>query len=348
MFREHRTSMARFLAALGMVAALGWGCGPEKIKVMKQPMFDVNAIKRVAVIEFADAPGVPGCGGVMSDMLASNLGQHKQWQIFSRQQLGTLLKEQDLGMTDRFDASTAVKIGKLAVVDTVIIGRVNQYGVQTRTETKYNSVPVWRTDASGVPFIAGYNNVPYQFTRLDGTASATLNLVSVQTGQVIWSDTQTYSWWAQGSPPTLGPHQVLQNAAQETVNKLFLNLVPHQKEVKVPDNSIFTCKDLVGGSWMDKTSEFVADAVKMFVVLALNRDFHKTTIVVRLNKKGDEEVVKQFEHPWDSEKYGSFGFALSPKELADRKGPGAYEARYFVSGTEIRKMEFNIKPVARK
>jgi hypothetical protein len=59
-------------------------------------------------------------------------------------------------------------------------------------------------------------------------------------------------------------------------------------------------------------------------------------------------VLKQFEHPWDAEKYGTFGFQLSPKELVDKAGPGAYEARYFISGTEIRKLEFNLRSSQKK
>lgn len=337
----------RALAA-GMVLAALKGCGPEKITVVKQPMFEVTTIRKVAVLSFADAQGMQGSGEIVSDMLAACLVQNKQWEIFNRQQLSQILQEQNLGMTDRFDPATAARIGKLAVVDTVLIGRVNQYVVQTRSETKYNSVPIWRTNANGILYIAGYNNVPYQFTRSDSTVSATINLVNVETGKVIWSDTQSHSYWAQGSPPAVGPPQVLENAAHAAVNALFLNLVPHRIEVKVPDQSIFTCKDLVGGSWMDRTDRFTDADPKMYVVLALNRDFHKTVVVVRINKKDQPAVLKQFEHPWDAEKYGSFGFTLSPKELLDQGGPGTYEARYFVSGTEIRKVEFSINPVKKK
>jgi hypothetical protein len=138
--------------------------------------------------------------------------------------------------------------------------------------------------------------------------------------------------------------QVLQNAAQETVATLFLNLVPHPVEAKVPNDSIFTCKNLLGGSWMDKTTSFTDADPQMYVVIALNRDFHRTPLVVRVNKKDNPEVLKQFEHQWDAEKYGSFGFVISPKELLGRGGPGTYEARYFIAGAEIRKVEFTIKP----
>lgn len=329
--------------ALGLIA----GCGPEKIRVIKYPAFDVTVVKKVAVLAFADAPGAAHSGEIVSDMLATCLVQNKQWEVYNRQQLSNILKEQDLAMTDRFDTTQAVRIGKLATVDAVIVGRVNQYGVQTRTETRYNSIPIWATNAKGEMYISGYNNVPYQFTRHDATVSSTINLVSVETGKVIWSDTQTGSFWAQGSPPSVGAHQALQNAAQGAVQALFLNMVPHPVEVKVPNESIFFCKDLVGGSWMDRTDTFSSTDPKMYVVLALNRDFHKATIVVRVNKKDRPEVLKQIEHVWDAEKYGSFGFAMKPKEFFEKAGPGTYEVRYFISGTEVRKREFTIRPAGK-
>lgn len=84
----------------------------------------------VAILDFENISGVDkydGLGKALSNMLISDLSQNidkSRINFLERSQLNKLLDEQNLQLSNRFDETTAVEIGKLIGVDYVILGSV--------------------------------------------------------------------------------------------------------------------------------------------------------------------------------------------------------------------------------
>jgi hypothetical protein len=326
--------------AFGLGIVVTWGCEPVTVRLTKYPRFEVTTVRKVAVLAFADAPNAPKSGESISDMLAAMLAGNEQWEIYNRQQLAQILKDKNAPLADTSDP---LRVGRAAMMDAIIVGHVNQYGVKKRTETIDEPVPNIVMGLEGIQDASGYHYITSDYTRLDAGVSVSINLVSVATGKVLWWDTQAGSSYDIGAPPKASPDRVLQDAVRPAVDALYGNLVPHPIDAKVPDGSIYTSKDFVAGKATDRSATFAADDPRMYVVLALPQDFHKTALQVQVSKKGNPAVLKQFEHTWDATKDTAFGFELSPKQLVGQAGPGTYEACYFISGAEIRKIQFTIR-----
>jgi curli biogenesis system outer membrane secretion channel CsgG len=107
-------------AAVVSLALLFWMSSPEAHS---------QARMRVAVFEF-DARAVEDNGannniGVrVADGLISNLAGSGNFDVVDRDNLDRIMQEQSIGQGARFDANTAAKIGKLANVNLVILGRI--------------------------------------------------------------------------------------------------------------------------------------------------------------------------------------------------------------------------------
>src|ERR1700682_2128465 len=94
--------------------------------------------KRVAVLNFeygtvrSNAQAIFGTeqdvGKGISDMLVQKLLQDGKYSVIERNALDKVLGEQNFSNSDRADASTAAKIGRILGVDAIIIGSITQFG----------------------------------------------------------------------------------------------------------------------------------------------------------------------------------------------------------------------------
>jgi TolB-like protein len=81
--------------------------------------------KRIAVLYFdnsSDAKELDALRKGLADMMITDLSKFYMLQVVEREKLESILKEQDLSNSARFDANTAVKIGKLLGVESILIG----------------------------------------------------------------------------------------------------------------------------------------------------------------------------------------------------------------------------------
>ncbi len=118
--------MRMFVAFVGAVLAISpaFGQQPEK--------------RRVAVMDFSYATVMTGVQAVfgtnqdigkgISDLLINQLVNDGTYRVIERQQLDKILKEQNFSNSDRADANTAAKIGRVLGVDTIITGDITQFG----------------------------------------------------------------------------------------------------------------------------------------------------------------------------------------------------------------------------
>jgi curli biogenesis system outer membrane secretion channel CsgG len=94
--------------------------------------------KRVAVLNFeygtvrSNAQAIFGTdqdvGKGISDMLVQKLVTDGKYSVIERNALDKVLGEQNFSNSDRADASTAAKIGRVLGVDAIIIGSITQFG----------------------------------------------------------------------------------------------------------------------------------------------------------------------------------------------------------------------------
>jgi curli biogenesis system outer membrane secretion channel CsgG len=97
-----------------------------------------EAKRRVAVLDF-------GYGSVMtsvqslfgttqdvgkgiSDLIVDRFLKSGTYRVIERRELGKIMAEQNFSNSDRADAATAAKIGRLLGVDSVIVGDITQFG----------------------------------------------------------------------------------------------------------------------------------------------------------------------------------------------------------------------------
>jgi curli biogenesis system outer membrane secretion channel CsgG len=67
-------------------------------------------------------------GKGISDMLVGKLVNGGVFSVIERKALDTIINEQNLSNSDRFDSSSAAKIGRLLGVDAIITGSITQFG----------------------------------------------------------------------------------------------------------------------------------------------------------------------------------------------------------------------------
>lgn len=90
------------------------------------------AAPRVAVVDFEDRTGYRSSwhlGVGAADMLTTELVKTTKLEMFEREQIQSVLAEQDFGQSGRVDPSTAAQIGKLVGVDYIITGAITEFGI---------------------------------------------------------------------------------------------------------------------------------------------------------------------------------------------------------------------------
>lgn len=101
--------------------------------------------KRVAVLNFeygtvqSSVAAIFGqnldVGKGISDLLVEKLVQDGKYSVIERNALDKVLAEQNFSNSDRADATTAAKIGRVLGVDAVILGSVTQFGRDDKNTT---------------------------------------------------------------------------------------------------------------------------------------------------------------------------------------------------------------------
>ena len=71
-------------------------------------------------------------GKGVTDLLVSYLVKDGSYSVIERKALDKILAEQNFSNSDRADADSAAKIGKLLGVDAIIVGSITQFGNDTK------------------------------------------------------------------------------------------------------------------------------------------------------------------------------------------------------------------------
>ncbi len=106
--------------------------------VISIPWADAQTKPRVAVMNFdyatvrSESASIFGTdvdiGKGITDLLVEKLVNGGAFSVIERKALDQIISEQNLSNSDRFDNSSAAKIGRLLGVDAIIIGSITQFG----------------------------------------------------------------------------------------------------------------------------------------------------------------------------------------------------------------------------
>ena len=338
----HTASGRMALAALLLAGASTLAGCSKKIWVIQTPDFYTPDLKTVAVASFRNHTDWRGAGDIISDKLATALMANGAYRVFNRNDLSTVLNEQDLQIAFGDDATAAAhSLAKLSNVQAVLIGTITTYA--TTSNTQHRQDPIYATDSQGNSYVSGYRR--YDFTRNEGNVSVTASLLRTSDGTTI-AATAEPSWarfWAEGSPPSKDAHACAADAADSVVAQLVERFAPVRKQVSVSaSNALRTASDLYDNKWTF-TDKFAATDTKMYVVVELppscDRNPFKLTVI---RKDGRTDLATQ-EIRWDKQ-YGAYGYLFNPADIAAKGGgPGEYEVKFYSGDEPVLRRPFRIR-----
>ena len=128
---------------------------------------------RVAVMDFDNKAQYGGwrLGRGAADMLTTEMVKLGNMEMFERERLTSVIKEQNLGASGRVDPATAAKIGKIIGVQYIITGAVTEYG-RSKAGGGGGGVKVGKTDYS---------------------STVDIRMVDAATGRIVFADTGSHS-----------------------------------------------------------------------------------------------------------------------------------------------------------
>ena len=140
---------------------------------------------RVAVMNFdygtvhADVAAIFGSdqdvGKGITDLLVQKLVQDGTYSVIERSALDKLLAEQNFSNSDRADATSAAKIGKLLGVDCIIIGSITQFGRDDKhTNVGGGGYSGWSHGIGGVGL-----------SKAKAVVGVSARMVNVNTGEIL-------------------------------------------------------------------------------------------------------------------------------------------------------------------
>jgi len=117
-----------------------------------------GAKRRVAVMPFSYGAvsaevGTADVGKGITTLVITKLVNDGTYSVVDREMLDSILKEQNLSVSDRADPSTACKIGKILSVDAIVVGTVTQFGFETKTSKVGGLAGL---GSSYVPYVGGF------------------------------------------------------------------------------------------------------------------------------------------------------------------------------------------------
>jgi curli biogenesis system outer membrane secretion channel CsgG len=117
-----------------------------------------SAKRRIAILPFEYGAvqtnvGTVDVGKGIVSLLTTKLVNDGTFSVVDRQMLDSILKEQNLSVSDRADPATACKIGKLLSVDAIIVGTITQFGFESHS----TNVGAAASVAGGyIPYVGGF------------------------------------------------------------------------------------------------------------------------------------------------------------------------------------------------
>lgn len=315
------------------------GCS-QKLRIQQIPDFYTPDLKSIAVAPFRNQTGWQGAGEAIADKLANELMANGSYQVCNRNDLKTLLNEQDLQLALGGSAAGKNSLRKLTNVQAILVGTVTTYAATSNNQPRTD--PIYAYDRNGNQYVSGYRQ--YVWTRNEANVHVTAALIRVSDGATIYATPSALSArsWAEGSPPTKDRHACAGEAADLVVDQLVETFAPVYKTIEVnPKEAFRTASDLYDNKWT-YADTFGRNDKKMFVVLSLPPSCDRNHFRITIIKKDQRTDLAVQDVVW-SKKHAGFGYAFNPQELYSKGGEGDYEAKFYSGPEPVLRCAFRIK-----
>lgn len=117
------------LLALFTIAAFGQPAAVKRVAVFE---FDNAAVQGAVTSPFFQSTA-PNLGKAIADLLVNHLVKNASVVVIERSALDKVLSEQNLSNSDRTNALTAAKIGRILGVDAIILGSITKHDFEDKT-----------------------------------------------------------------------------------------------------------------------------------------------------------------------------------------------------------------------
>jgi curli biogenesis system outer membrane secretion channel CsgG len=118
-------------------------------------------------------------GATLADLIINRLVADGKFIVIERAALDKIIKEQNFSNSDRADPSTAVKLGKIAGVDAIVIGSITQFGGES--SKKSTNIPI---KIHGIPMPVANNQKTSTVT-----VGVTARMIDTTSGSILASAT---------------------------------------------------------------------------------------------------------------------------------------------------------------
>ncbi len=124
--------MGRLISLFLILASFASTAGAQQKKRVAVLNFDYGTVRSYVASIFGTDQDV---GKGVADLLVEKLVKGGTYSVIERSQLDKVLAEQNFSNSDRADASTAAKIGRVLGVDAIVIGSITQFGRDDQSKT---------------------------------------------------------------------------------------------------------------------------------------------------------------------------------------------------------------------
>ena len=198
--------------ALVVTAALTGCVGPQDVLVEQEvvPSFDHAFIKKIAVVEFENSTKYSKAGRAVADRVEELLVSESPYEVVTRMDLDRIVQEHKLSLEGLLDTETMKDLGRLAGVDAIVVGSVEDYELE---ETPIK---------------------PPKYAR-KATVCFVVKAVNAVTGRVFFSANPEGGFFWRGWTDTdsaVSRRQCLRNALDDAMAEVR-PLFPHKKKVRV-------------------------------------------------------------------------------------------------------------------
>jgi curli biogenesis system outer membrane secretion channel CsgG len=211
-----------------------------------------EAKRRIAIMPFdsgsyASAIANVDLGQAIASMLTTKLVNDGTYRLIDRQMLDSVMKEQNLSVSDRADPATACKIGKILSVDAIVVGSITQFG----QENKSSSASLPTGYIPGIPYVGGFGGFgSFRSSKSKTKVSIDAKVIDINTTEILAAMQGTGEAKRSGggiggfSSDTYGESAIADEATIQAVDSLSGQIV--SAAVKIPDNQSLIAKNVEG------------------------------------------------------------------------------------------------------
>lgn len=211
-----------------------------------------DAKRRIAIMPFdsgqyASAIANVDLGQAIASMLTTKLVNDGTYRLIDRQMLDSVLKEQNLSVSDRADPATACKIGKILSVDAIVVGSITQFG----QEHKSSSASLPTGYIPGIPYVGGFGGFgSFRSSKSKTKVSIDAKVIDINTTEILAAMQGTGEAKRSGggiggfSSDTSGDSAIADEATIQAVDSLSGQIV--SAAAKIPDNQSLIAASVEG------------------------------------------------------------------------------------------------------